>query len=624
MKKLLAAVTALCMALAVLPAVSLAAETVSIGTAEELIQYFEQLRGGVQNSAVITADIDLSGYLSVDKPMQPIPVFGGVLDGALHSVKGLHIGSTGDEAALFGQLNGKVANISFEGTVAAKEAAGIAAVNKGTVSHVKSVMDVFGRSRAAGIVLTNIGTVTGSDNRGEIKIAEAGSLAAGIACVNSGLISGCANYGEVDGRAFGGGARYAGGICAVSTGTVTGCANVGEISGADGSEEAGGLVSATDVGGAGGIVGVAEGTGVIENSLNSGSVSGDGIINVGGIVGFSAQSVTGGLNYGEVTAYTHNDEASDKNEAASTGGIAGMARAAVENARNYGRIFGDTRTGGIVGTGTDTKNSVNYGRIEGTDTQGGIAGEVNGLAYGCTNYGEIHGNEDRTGGVAGKITSGSIELCANMGVVSGAENSEPTSKFTGGIVGRAEKGAVLKNVYGIVEVSSPYGATGGVGCGVNTDISGFIINLGSHNIDGTQGNRHFDDANFYWRDNKWGEDKWPENILDLLNADGGVWAAGPDGYPVFAKDTPNDGAVHVRTAEEFRNALANEAAVNVVVDGVVDVDGDVSVVGGKTLSGGQLRLNGGSLVMTAWGEFNLGNISIRTSGAPAVRVNGTS
>ncbi|MDE6636022.1 MAG: hypothetical protein K2K09_05375, partial [Lachnospiraceae bacterium] len=116
----------------------------------------------------LTADIDLGG--SAGNLWVPIGTagnpFGGIFDGAGHTVSGLYIDSTvADNRGLFGVNEGTVKNLTVSGDVTGKDnVGGIAGTNKGTIESCTNHADVAGNDNVGGIAGRNEGIIKGCTN----------------------------------------------------------------------------------------------------------------------------------------------------------------------------------------------------------------------------------------------------------------------------------------------------------------------------------------------------------------------------------------------------------------------------------------------------------------------------
>ena len=132
-----------------------------------------------------------------------IPSFGGIFDGAGHSISNLELEDKGSGVGLFRyiQEGGTVQNLSVEGRVtpggSQNQAGGIAGVNYGRIQNCSFAGNVSGNDEVGGIAGVN-------EDGGEIrKCTFAGTVignhsTGGIAGSSHGIISHCANAGEIN------------------------------------------------------------------------------------------------------------------------------------------------------------------------------------------------------------------------------------------------------------------------------------------------------------------------------------------------------------------------------------------------------------------------------------------
>lgn len=262
-----------------------------ISDADGLIQLAEDCRTDSYSRGItvrLSENIDLTGV-----EFNGIPTFGGVFDGAGHTISGFHLNTDGSYSGLFRyiQHGGEVKDLTLRGTV--------------TPSASKSYVGAFAGSNSGTIVgCSFIGTVIGSENVG------------GIAGENriSGLISGCSAQGVVSGE------HITGGICGNNFGTVMNCENNASIN----TSAAETTISIEDIN---------------TDDLFSASEPGS-MTDAGGIAGVSTGIIQGCQNRGTV-GYPHIGY--------NIGGIVGRQSGYLNNCENYGAIFGRKDVGGIAG-----------------------------------------------------------------------------------------------------------------------------------------------------------------------------------------------------------------------------------------------------------------------------------
>ncbi len=156
--------------------------------------------------------------------------------------------------------------------------------------------------------------------------------------------------------------------------------------------------------------------------------------------------------------------------------------AVIKNLTVEGRVEAVGYLGGIVGRGENTviENCVNYAKVTGTTGSsgtytayaGGIAGYLEGESSvaGCSNYGVIT-DSNGVGGIAGYI-SGTTQItdCLNAGSVVGMGTG---TNGVGGIVGHSVSGTIERCAnYGMVSSSASYtGGIAGTSTGTRTSLT---------------------------------------------------------------------------------------------------------------------------------------------------------
>ena len=265
----------------------------------------------------LTKNIDLNG-----NEWTPIGtkgtsnVFKGTFDGDGRTIKNLKI-SSGDCVAFFGAVeNATVKNLTVEGNVNGKNAAGIVArvVGGATIENCVNRATINASDKAAGIVMYAQGS-SSSDQYGPLSSD----------CV----IKNCKNYGAVNANKIAAGGIY--GWSGDESGKlkITDCENNG-------------VVTATNTAQAGGIAGNCRVI-TVENCANNGTVT--SAANAGGIVGKNdtkASAITSCKNTATVVGAEYK-----------TGGIAGTFIGEIKNSSTTGNDV-------LVGTlGTTTTKDVN-------------------------------------------------------------------------------------------------------------------------------------------------------------------------------------------------------------------------------------------------------------------------
>lgn len=388
-----------------------------------------------------------------------------------------------------------------------------------------------------------------------------------------------------------------------------------------------------------GLFGYTDAKAVIKNVTVKGTIKGkraggiagesDGRIqNCISMVNIDSQSYAGGIaavSHGEIEDCTNFGEISTKSDF--VGGIAGYTNAAVDNCKNYGFISGNSKVGGVVGSGLSLSNCINYGDVTAVGQHGGGViglikaanktqnvnvircankGEVNagkwvggiiGCAYigavnvaQCTNDGKVTGSGEWVGGIIG-VTSNwedysgkyKIDQCANRAPVHGVGN------YTGGIVGYMLVGDIV-NSYNTGKITSIL-TPGGIAAYARKGSTTIKNTFNYSNI-----TLCFSDAqceNVYSLKSNVDEQKKTVDqfkdgtVLNLINSDN-VWVQGND-YPINKELLTIEG---ITSADELKNALADtnvntiELASNIELNETINIDRDVRINGnGYKLSG---------------------------------------
>ena len=299
------------------------AKTVTIKSGKLLAALAEAVKNGNNYEGYtikLTKNIDLNGKEWTPIGTKGTPnVFKGTFDGDGRTIKNLKI-SSGDCVAFFGAVeNATVKNLTVEGNVNGKNAAGIVArvVGGATIENCVNRATINASDKAAGIVMYAQGS-SSSDQYGPLSSD----------CV----IKNCKNYGAVNANKIAAGGIY--GWSADESGRlkITDCENNG-------------AVTATNTAQAGGIAGDCRAI-TVENCANNGTVT--SAANAGGIVGKNdtkASTITSCKNTATVVGAEYK-----------TGGIAGTFIGEIKNSSTTGNDV-------LVGTlGTTETNDVN--RIE--------------------------------------------------------------------------------------------------------------------------------------------------------------------------------------------------------------------------------------------------------------------
>lgn len=351
----------------------------------------------------LTGDIDLN--CSSDNQWEPIMIeadkdFTGNFNGKGYTIKGLYINNSNRQQSLFGNVTGRIKNLTVEGDI--------------IVSGAKL-------PKAAGFV-SNLG--------------------------NKGIIENCIN--RVNITVTGEESYYVGGFVAdcMSDASIINCENYGTISG---TLAVGGIVgmfeNATDV--------------TISNCINYGSISGTKVI--GGIAGNAPSKNNKGVIMNKKIKISNcYNKGKIEGTADFIGGIIGNTEFDIEACKNLAEIKGTAGVGGIVGKiqgGKCISNSSNTGMITARGLLcGGIAGQVadESIIIGCYNNAEISNTGNHTAGIAGIITSSKIENCYSIGKITSTANA------VGGIVGTAQTNSTIKNCYSASNINATTSTKGSI------------------------------------------------------------------------------------------------------------------------------------------------------------------
>lgn len=351
----------------------------------------------------LTGDIDLN--CSSDNQWEPIMIeadkdFTGNFNGKGYTIKGLYINNSNRQQSLFGNVTGRIKNLTVEGEI----------IVSGAINP-----------KAAGFV-SNLG--------------------------NKGIIENCIN--RVNITVTGTNSYYVGGIVGdcLAQASIENCENYGTISG---TLAVGGIVgffeNATDV--------------TISNCINYGNINGTKL--VGGIAGNAASKNSKGEIINEKIKISKcYNRGKIEGTASFIGGIIGNTEFDIEDCKNLAEIKGIAAVGGIVGKIEGDKcisNSSNTGKISGNGVFcGGIAGQVAGesLIRGCYNNAEISNTGNHTAGIAGIITSSKIEDCYSIGKITSTAND------VGGIVGTAQTNSNIKNCYSASNINATTSTKGSI------------------------------------------------------------------------------------------------------------------------------------------------------------------
>ena len=343
-----------------------------ISSAEDL----KQLNNSKGNY-VLENDIDLSSVSN----WTPINGFAGTLDGNSHKIKNLKINSSSDKnLGLFGELKGKVSNLTIEGDIA-----------------------VSGQTENLGMLAgTNSGVIDNVNVSGSIESEFSSYIGGLFGKSTTGKITNITSSVNIKGE------KYLGGVVGHMTLENNYSPSKYNYSGSlSGKDEVGGIIGHLQTSAPSSYNNM---TVTISEANNSGSVTSTGN-NVGGMIGSQNSSAKSGY-------YTY---------------------ISVINSSNSGLIKGKKYTGGLIGSASylsSLKSSTNTSSIEGEDYTGGYVGYApNASLENLKNDHSITGN-GYLGGIAGY--AGSISSCKNTGSINSTtfilENSNPVASV-GGVAG---------------------------------------------------------------------------------------------------------------------------------------------------------------------------------------------
>ena len=434
----------------------------------------------------LDADIDLFGRIFEPIGNGAEGAFTGSLDGRGHTIRGLELDLQDSKyVGLFGYLEGSVSNLKLSevnivggryvgavagniglggsvtdcsvlsGSVTSYESAvsayvgGITGLCEGTLNKCSNAAAVAKTSRndsAYDYVGGLAGSVTdaleliGSSNSGAVSGTNSSACIGGLigSTAKKVRMQECSNTGEVR---YG---SYIGGLIGSASGTVElhGCSNTGMIAGfASYSRNAAGLIGET----------VTDAR--FQNCSNAGEVING--MRSGGLVGYAADTVEmrSCSNAGRIAPYknAYADSAAGliaeaaKNvvieECTNTGDIVGHSGAGgmIEECKGTASITDCTNTGdiscsisvgstgGIAGylSNMELRNCRNEGSISAPDCAAGIVGGGVGNIFGCSNYGNVYGENNSYYGykAAGILanTGGTtvVDGCSNYGNIAG-------------------------------------------------------------------------------------------------------------------------------------------------------------------------------------------------------------
>lgn len=279
----------------VAPSLAMAAQkdpnTITISSAKDLVNLSFKCSSDTWSqgkTVVLTNDIDLT-----DTDFTSIPTFGGVFDGAGHTIRGFSFKKNGSNQGFFRYLQptGVLKQLTIKGVV-------IAGGSKNNIG---------------GLVGTNQGMISNCVFNGQVK---GGSYIGGLVGLNQGegTIANCQMNGMVYGE------HYVGGVAGQNLGKILLCVNTASVN------------TSTQT------------TKINKETLDlqhiNATTNTDQITDVGGITGYSSGVIQSCSNKGNV-GYEHIGY--------NIGGIAGRQSGYINGCKNEASIFGRKDIGGIVG-----------------------------------------------------------------------------------------------------------------------------------------------------------------------------------------------------------------------------------------------------------------------------------
>ncbi|MDE5600596.1 MAG: hypothetical protein K2I60_03165, partial [Oscillospiraceae bacterium] len=284
----------------------------------------------------LKCDINMKG-----KEFKPIKEFGGVFDGCGHAVSNFKIEnkSSGkgenEEIAFINVLNEcaeiknvKFDNYSIEGKSGIKKAAGLVLTNHGTISSVdiknSSINNIGKKANAAGYVLNNEEDGVIENSHIENINVEDSKIKFGFVGTNYGKITKCSTAVSVNSK------DIAGGFCGSNLGEINDCKSEGRVK----------ARASKGVTICGGFVG--ENRGIIKNSSSTGEVEGQEF--TGGFVGINSDK-------GEISSSkaTCNVKSHTYVASINCGGFVGVDAGKIENCSFEGKVGACVDSEKVVG-----------------------------------------------------------------------------------------------------------------------------------------------------------------------------------------------------------------------------------------------------------------------------------
>ena len=263
-----------------------------IGSYDDLLEFARLVNEGKENQyAELINDIDAQKSEEESKKWTPIGeeenVYKGIFNGNKKTIRGLHVETDGI-AGLFGEISSDavVENVILENSyIKGNFVGGLVVYNKGKIFNCRNagvvMADVGDENYAGGVAGVNYdGSVVGCRNVGEVMSIGNWACAGGVVVDNIGEISGCSNTGNVKVEKTNNSSEeeensLVGGVVALNEGKVASCNNIGTV-----------IIKGNDIY-AGGVVGSNE-EGITEDSYSIGEINieeGDSFI--GGVFGLA-------------------------------------------------------------------------------------------------------------------------------------------------------------------------------------------------------------------------------------------------------------------------------------------------------------------------------------------------
>ena len=415
-----------------------------ISTVEQL----QAIRGDLQGSYRLVADLDLEGVEWEPIGTRESPFFGS-FNGNGYTISNLNVNWSGkDYAGLFGLSYGVLASIQIENLTVSgySYTGGIVGCSEGTVRDltidgmVRVIGDTFtggavgyASGNVNGISIDVINSLTGGDCTG----GAVGSVHGALSGVSINAIESIAGNDCV-----GGVAGTAGDLCDIS---------ITAIKSLTGSYETGGVVgqafgnlndicidrieSLTGVDYVGGIAGVVFGT-VTDCMVNGG----------GAISGSSYVAGLAGKVDGTVQHCTVANLDSIAGRYNYVGGLVGFTNVAIDCiVDEIGSVTGYSFVGGLAGYTNEMVtgcSAINIDSLVGYRYVGGLVGQSNSGIADSYATADVTG-QSMLGGLAGVVSSGTVERCYATGNMVPATDSD--YNFLGGLIGSLR--AVVKNSF---------------------------------------------------------------------------------------------------------------------------------------------------------------------------------